>query len=88
MRGHFPKKWKKDNVVPVYKKNERNLTNNYRPISLLPVCGKIFEKLIFDNLYSYIFQNNFISDSQSGYRFHDSTVKQLLSITHEIFRAF
>ena len=87
-KGYFPKKWKKANVVPVYKKNERNTTSNYRPISLLPVCGKILEKLIFDNLYSYIFQNNFISDKQSGYRFKDSTVKQLLSITHEIFKAF
>ena len=54
----------------------------------MPICGKIFEKLIFDNLYNYIFSNNFISDKQSGYRRGDSTVKQLLSITHEIYKAF
>ena len=72
----------------VFKKNERNLLKNYRPISLLPICGKIFEKLIFDNLYEYVFSNNFISDKQSGYRRGDSTVKQLLSITHEIHKAF
>ena len=45
------------------------------------------EKLIFDNLYTYIFNNNFISDKQSGYRKGDSTIKQLLSITHEIHKA-
>ena len=87
-KGYFPKKWKKANVVPVHKKNERNLVNNYRPISLLPIWCKLFEKIIFDNLYTYIFQNGFISDKQSGYRNGDSTIKQLLSITHEIYRAF
>ena len=47
-----------------------------------------FWKIIFDNLYPYIFNNNFIHDKQSGYRRGDSTVKQLISITHEIYRAF
>jgi len=87
-KGVFPKKWKKGNIIPIHKKNERNLITNYRPVSLLPICGKIFEKVIFDNLYGYIFKNNFISDKQSGYRKNDSTVKQLLSITHEIYKAF
>ena len=87
-KGYFPKKWKKANVSPIHKKNERNLASNYRPISLLPICGKIFEKIIYDNLYCYIFNNNFITDKQSGYRRNDSTVKQLLSITHEIYKAF
>ena len=85
---YFPKKWKLANVVRVHKKNEKNLVKNYRPISLLPISGKILEKLIFDNLYTYIFSNNFISDKQSGYRKGDSTIKQLLSITHEIHKAF
>ena len=76
------------NVVPIHKKKDKNLIQNYRPVSLLPICGKIFEKLIFDNLYPYIFNNQFIDDKQSGYRHADSTVKQLLSITHEIYKAF
>ena len=87
-KGYFPLKWKKANVIPVYKKNERNLVANHRPVSLLPICGKIFEKVIFDNLYCYIFDNNFITDKQSGFKQHDSTIKQLLSITHEIYKAF
>ena len=84
----FPNKWKKANVVPIHKKNEKNIISNYRPVSLLPLCGKIFEKIIFDNLYPYVFGNGFIHDKQSGYRRGDSTVKQLLSITHEIYKAF
>ena len=87
-RGYFPDKWKMANVVPIHKKKEKNLIQNYRPVSLLPICGKIFEKLIFDKLYPYIFNNGFIDDRQSGYRHGDSKVKQLLSITHEIYKAF
>ena len=66
-KNYFPKKWKMANVVPVYKKNEKNFVQNYRPISLLPICGKIFEKVIFSSLYTYIFLNGFISDKKSGY---------------------
>ena len=40
--------WKNANVVPVHEKNHKNLKQNYRPISLLPIFGKILEKLIFD----------------------------------------
>ena len=46
--GHYAAIWKKANVVPVHKKGNRQLKTNYRPISLLPICGKIFEKIIFD----------------------------------------
>ena len=87
-KGIFPKKWKKANVSPIHKKKEKNVISNYRPISLLPLCGKIFEKLIYDNLYSYIYTNKFISAKQSGYKKGDSTIKQLLSITNEIYKAF
>ena len=40
-RGKFPQEWKKANVVPVHKKNDKQLVKNYRPISLLPICAKI-----------------------------------------------
>ena len=44
-RGIFPEIWKYANVVPVHKKNEKNVKGNYRPISLLPIFGKILENL-------------------------------------------
>ena len=40
--------------MPVHKKNEKNLKGNYRPISLLPIFGKILEKLIYNSLYSHL----------------------------------
>ena len=43
--------WKKAYIVPAHKKSSRQIMKNYRPISLLPICGKIFEKIIFDEIY-------------------------------------
>ena len=57
--GVFPATWKQANVVPVHKKSSKQLVNNYRPISLLPIISKIFEKIIFNNLYQYFHNNNF-----------------------------
>ena len=52
--GIYPDKWKKADVFPVHKKESKNILKNYRPISLLPVCGKIFEKCIYNSLYFYL----------------------------------
>ena len=86
--GEFPSMWKQANVQPVHKKGSRQLIKNYRPISLLPVCSKILEKLIFDQLYLFLMQNNLISEKQSGFKPGDSTIYQLISITNEIYESF
>ena len=86
--GVFPQIWKCANVVPVHKKNEKNLKGNYRPISLLPIFGKILEKLIYDSLYSHLVSCELLNPNQSGFRPGDSTINQLISITHTIFKAF
>ena len=86
--GEFPDSWKKGNIIPVHKKENKSLLKNYRPISLLPIFGKIFEKIIFNNLFSYFENNKFLSDRQSGFRNGDSCVSQLLAISHEIYKAF
>ena len=84
----FPLLWKKANIVPAHKKNSRQIMKNYRPILLLPICGKIFEKIIFDEIYEHLTANKLLSDRQSGFRPGDSTINQLLSITHDIYNAF
>ena len=84
----FPKEWKKGNIVPVHKKHDKKLIKNYRPVSLLPICSKIFEKVIFNSLFKYLDDNNLLTGNQSGFRPGDSCVHQLLSITHEIYKAF
>ena len=86
--GLFPEIWKHANVVPVHKKNEKNLKGNYRPISLLPIFGKILEKLVYDSLYTHLVSCELLNPNQSGFRPGDSTINQLISITHTIFKAF
>ena len=72
----------------IHKKENKQLKKSYRPISLLPICRKIFEKLIFDKIYEYLGENKLLTPNKSGFRPGDSTVNQLLSITHKIYSAF
>ena len=87
-QGKFPTEWKKANVVPVHKKGDKQILKNYRPVSLLPICGKIFERLIYNNLFEYFIENDLISQNQSGFKPGDSCINQLISITHEIYQSF
>ena len=85
--GLFPLEWKKANLVPVYKKGDKQCFKNYRPISLLPICSKIFEKLIFNEMFKFFNENNLISPKQSCFKPGDSCINQLISITHGIYEA-
>ena len=84
----YPTIWKLANVTPVFKNGDKQLIKNYRPISLLPICGKIFEKIIFNNMYTYLHTNNLLTKNQSGFRPGDSTTNQLLYLLDEIHQAF
>ena len=84
----YPDIWKLSNVIPIFKKGDKQLIKNYRPISLLPICGKIFEKIIFISLYAYLHTNNLITKNQSGFRPGDSTTNQLLYRLDESYQAF
>ena len=53
-KGKFPHEWKKANVVPVHKKGNKQSFKNYRPISLLPICSKIFERLIYNEMFTFL----------------------------------
>ena len=61
----YPDLWKLANVIPIFKKGDKQLIKNYRSISLHPICGKIFEKIIFNNLYSYFNANYIITISKA-----------------------
>ena len=82
----YPDIWKRSNIIPVHKKNDKQLVNNYRPISLFPIFGKILEKVIFDRICGFLLEENLLNPNQSGFR--PSCINRLLAITHEIFEAF
>ena len=58
LKNTLPNLWKKANVVPIHKKGEKDLIKNYRLVSLLPIFGKIFERLIFNSLFKYMVKMN------------------------------
>ena len=84
----FPNEWKKANIVPAYKKGNKQLINNYRPVSLLPICAKVFEKIIYNSLLEFLDTNKLLNNNQSGFHPGDSCKHQLPWITHEIYKAF
>ena len=86
--GVFPELWQLANVIPIHKKGSKQLILNYRPISLLPICGTIFEKIVFKHLYNYLISNNLITKNQSGFRPGDSTVNQLIYLVNDIHKPF
>ena len=63
--GLFPSSWKYANVQPVHKKKSRQDKSMYPPISLLCLCSKIYEKLLFDGVYNFLISNTILSPNQS-----------------------
>ena len=88
LTGIYPDPWKLANVTPVHKKDDKKLTKNDRPISLLAICAKLFERILFNNIYNYLISNNLITSNRSGFKPGDSTTNQLLYLTHIIHSSF
>ena len=85
--GTFSDIWKRPNIIAVHKKGDKQIVNNYRPVSLLPIFGKKFEKLIFNSIMDFLEEYNLLSSNQYGFRQNDSCGSQLLSIVH-IYSSF
>jgi L-rhamnose mutarotase len=83
----FPLAWKRANVLPIFKKAEMFITTNYRPVSLLSILAKIFEKIVFKYLYNYFRDHFLISLWQSGFMPGSSTVTQLTEIYDQFCKA-
>ena len=71
--GKFPDELKLGKITPIYKKDNEELPENYRPVSTLPIFGKIFEKIIYSRLYSYFTSQGILHDKQFGFRKNHST---------------
>ena len=82
--GIIPKELKTALTTPVYKKGDADDPNNYRPISVLPIISKVMEKVLSEQLYTYLLSNGHISSSQHGFKPKHSTVTCLLELTEDI----
>ena len=86
--GVYPDVWKVANITPIFKKGDKSLVSNYRPVSLLSCCGKLFERLVFKNMYNFFLENNLLYKYQSGFLPNHSTSYQLVDIYHHICQTF
>jgi retron-type reverse transcriptase len=81
--GHFPDELKTGRISPIYKKEDEQLLENYRPVSTLPVFGKILQKLIYSRLHSFLISKGIIHENQLGFRKGHSTSHALnYSVEH------
>ena len=76
--GEIPNTWKTANVLPAFKKGDRKLPSNYRPISLTPVICKLLESVIRDKVFDYLLRNNLLTNQHHGLVLRRSSVTQLL----------
>ena len=79
----FPMEWKVARVTPIFKKGQRTMLDNYRPISILPVVSKLMERILYDQMYDYLKKQNILSEHQFGFRQFHSTTTTLLDCTNE-----
>ena len=79
--SEFPKAWKEALVIPIPKCGNSTCVGNYRPISLLPLPGKLLEKLVHNQLMSHLEDIQFLSENQLGFRKNHSTVHSVAQIT-------
>ena len=82
--GIFPESLKVAKIIPIYKKENQHITDNYRPVSLLPILSKIFEKVVFIQVYDYFTKNDLLYKSQYGFRKLHSTELAALEFTDKI----
>ena len=86
--SQFPDAWKIARIVSVFKDGDKEIKSNYRPISILPVISRLFEKLIADQVYQYMNENSLFSPDQSGFLKHHSTATCLLTNTNKCYEGF
>ena len=78
--GNLPSIWKKANVVPIFKKGKKNMSGNYRPVSLTSVTCKILEGLVRQKLVEHLTDNNLVTDYQHGFVSGRSCSTNLLAV--------
>ena len=81
----FPRKWKKGTVVPLPKVNIPKTASDLRPISLLPLPGKILEHIISNRLKTFLYTNNILTEKQHGFRKNRSTLSAIVEFLHIIY---
>ena len=84
LEGKIPDDWKEANITAVFKKGDRNLPSNYRPVSLTCLICKLQEHILVSSIMKHLDSHNILTDSQHGFRSRRSCETQLVSLVHEL----
>ena len=71
-------------IIPIYKSKDKQLLNNYRPISLLPVFSKILEKIVHKRVYTFLNVNSKFNDNQFGFRPGHNTINAVSLLANHV----
>ena len=82
--GSFPDSWKSATIIPLYKGGDKTEVSNYRPVSLLPLPGKLIEKVAHAKISEFLEQHNVLTENQGGFRKGFSTSKSIAELTDKI----
>ena len=83
--GIYVDEWKKAWVIPIFKSDDRQRCENYRPISILPIVSKILERSVFNQIYKFLNDNSLLSKHQSGFRPKHSTLTTLIQMCDTLY---
>ena len=78
--GEIPKEWSLANICPLYKKGDRSLACNYRPVSLTCVPCKLLEHIVCSNIMAHLDEHKLLSDRQHAFRKKHSCETQLITV--------
>ena len=84
--GIYPHRLKIAKVIPIYKKENKLLMDNYRPISLLSSMSKLFEKVVHNQLFTYFQKNRLLYNGQYGFRMNHSTELAAIELVDRILK--
>lgn len=83
-QGVFPDKLKEGKILPIYKTGDKERVENYRPISILNVISKIFERVVLNRLLLHLGESNSICDEQHGFQKGKSTITAIVSLVERL----
>ena len=86
--GIVPNATKLAKVIPIFKSKNCKLFENHRPVSLLPVLSKVFEKIVHKRLFKYLQVHKFLYNSQYGFRNNHSTIDAITEFSANILYGF
>ena len=82
--GTLPEDWRCANITPVFKKGDRTMASNYRPVSLTAICSKLLEHVIHANIMDHLDRYQILCDEQHGFRSKHSCESQLILTVHDL----